>query len=45
MQAYFKGRVRLAGDIMVAAKIRSLFKIPGGRPKRPQPSSTVSSSR
>ena len=30
MQAYFKGRIELAGDIMVAAKLAQLFKIPGG---------------
>jgi hypothetical protein len=31
MQAYFKGRLKLAGDIMVAAKLTSLFWIPGAR--------------
>jgi putative sterol carrier protein len=30
MQAYFTGRVQLAGDIMVAAKLAQLFKMPGG---------------
>jgi alkyl sulfatase BDS1-like metallo-beta-lactamase superfamily hydrolase len=30
MQAYFKGEIQLAGDIMVAAKLASLFRIPGG---------------
>ncbi|MEA2211176.1 MAG: hypothetical protein QOF83_1124 [Solirubrobacteraceae bacterium] len=30
MQAYFTGRVQLAGDIMVAAKLAQLFKTPGG---------------
>jgi putative sterol carrier protein len=30
MQAYFKGRIELAGDIMVAAKLAQLFKLPGG---------------
>jgi len=30
MQAYFKGRMQLAGDVMVAAKIASLFRMPGG---------------
>jgi putative sterol carrier protein len=30
MQAYFKGRIELAGDIMVAAKLAQLFKVPGG---------------
>jgi putative sterol carrier protein len=30
MQAYFKGRMQLSGDIMVAAKLASLFRIPGG---------------
>ncbi len=28
MQAYFSGRVTLAGDIMVAARLSSLFRIP-----------------
>ena len=30
MQAYFKGRIELTGDIMVAAKLAQLFKVPGG---------------
>jgi putative sterol carrier protein len=34
MQAYFKGRVRLAGDIMLAAKLASLFRIPADRRPR-----------
>jgi alkyl sulfatase BDS1-like metallo-beta-lactamase superfamily hydrolase len=29
MQAYFKGQIQLAGDIMVAAKLASLFRMPG----------------
>ncbi len=29
MQAYFKGQITLAGDIMVAAKLASLFRMPG----------------
>jgi hypothetical protein len=29
MQAYFKGRIQLAGDIMVAAKMAQLFRMPG----------------
>jgi putative sterol carrier protein len=29
MQAYFKGRLQLAGDIMVAAKLAQLFRMPG----------------
>jgi putative sterol carrier protein len=29
MQAYFKGRIELSGDIMVAAKLAQLFKLPG----------------
>jgi putative sterol carrier protein len=29
MQAYFNGRLVLAGDIMVAAKLASLFRMPG----------------
>ena len=31
MQAYFKGRIELSGDIMVAAKLAQLFKMPGWR--------------
>jgi putative sterol carrier protein len=30
MQAYFTGRIQLAGDIMVAAKLSQLFRMPGG---------------
>jgi putative sterol carrier protein len=30
MQAYFKGQIQLAGDIMVAAKMAQLFRMPGG---------------
>jgi putative sterol carrier protein len=30
MQAYFTGRVQLAGDVMVAAQLAQLFKVPGG---------------
>jgi SCP-2 sterol transfer family len=30
MQAYFTGRVQLAGDIMVAAKLAQLFNMSGG---------------
>ena len=29
MQAYFKGRIQLAGDIMVAAKMAQIFRMPG----------------
>lgn len=29
MQAYFKGQIELAGDIMVAAKLAQMFKLPG----------------
>jgi hypothetical protein len=29
MQAYFKGRIQLAGDIMVAAQLAQLFRMPG----------------
>jgi putative sterol carrier protein len=32
MQAYFKGRIQLAGDIMVAAKLAQLFRLPGPGP-------------
>jgi predicted lipid carrier protein YhbT len=33
MQAYFKRRIQLSGDIMLAAKLTGLFRIP----KRPPP--------
>jgi putative sterol carrier protein len=29
MKAYFKGRIKLSGDIMVAAKLATLFRMPG----------------
>jgi putative sterol carrier protein len=29
MRAYFTGRIQLAGDIMVAAKLATLFRMPG----------------
>jgi putative sterol carrier protein len=29
MRAYFSGKVRLAGDVMFAAKLQTLFRIPG----------------
>jgi hypothetical protein len=32
MQAYFKGRIQLAGDIMVAARLAQLFRMPGAGP-------------
>jgi putative sterol carrier protein len=44
MNAYFRGRVVLSGDVMLAAKLRSLFRIPGRTQPR-QPVRTVSSSR
>jgi putative sterol carrier protein len=31
MQAYFRGRIVLAGDVMMAAKASSLFRMPGSR--------------
>lgn len=34
MQAYFKRRVKLAGDIMLAAKLARLFRVPA-RPSQP----------
>jgi putative sterol carrier protein len=44
MDAYFTGQVALAGDIMLAAKLQSLFRVPGrSRPR--QAVSTVSASR
>ena len=30
MAAYFKGRIQLAGDIMVAAQLAQIFTMPGG---------------
>jgi putative sterol carrier protein len=30
MAAYFKGRIQLAGDIMVAAQLAQIFKMPSG---------------
>lgn len=30
MAAYFQGRVQLAGDVMIAAKLAQLFRMPGG---------------
>lgn len=49
-QAYFKGRIALSGDVMLAARMRSLFRSPGeGAPRQRSgdqpPVSTVSSSR
>jgi len=32
MSAYFKGRIQLAGDIMVAAQLAQLFRMPGPGP-------------
>jgi putative sterol carrier protein len=34
MAAYFKGRIQLAGDIMVAAQLAQMFRTPGGSPNR-----------
>lgn len=31
MQAYFAGRVALSGDIMLAARLATLFRMPGAR--------------
>lgn len=49
VQAYFKGRITLAGDVMVAARMQSLFRVPGKQAPSPpagnQSVSTVSSSR
>lgn len=44
MKAYFTGRVALGGDIMLAAKLQSLFRIPG-RGALGQRVRTMSSSR
>jgi hypothetical protein len=30
MAAYFKGRIQLAGDVMVAAQLAQIFKMPSG---------------
>ncbi|MGH2913932.1 MAG: SCP2 sterol-binding domain-containing protein [Solirubrobacteraceae bacterium] len=30
MAAFFKGQIQLAGDVMVAAKLAALFRVPGG---------------
>jgi putative sterol carrier protein len=35
MAAYFKGRIQLAGDIMVAAQLAQMFKMPGGGADQP----------
>ncbi len=32
MQAYFKGRIQLTGDIMLAAQLAQLFRMPGAGP-------------
>lgn len=37
MQAYFKGRLALAGDIMLAAQLASLFRMPGSGPGTAEP--------
>ena len=29
MQAYFTSRIKLSGDLMLAARLQSLFRIPG----------------
>jgi putative sterol carrier protein len=34
MAAYFKGRIQLAGDIMVAAQLAQMFRTPGGSSKQ-----------
>jgi predicted lipid carrier protein YhbT len=31
MQAYFKRRIKLSGDIMLAAKLAKLFRVPAAR--------------
>ncbi len=35
MNAYFKGRIKLAGDIMLAARLQALFRVPGPAQSRP----------
>ncbi|MGA9857230.1 MAG: SCP2 sterol-binding domain-containing protein [Solirubrobacteraceae bacterium] len=39
MSAYFKGRIQLAGDIMVAAQMAQMFRMPGARADGPSGSS------
>jgi hypothetical protein len=34
MRSYFSGKVRLGGDVMFAAKLQTLFRIPTGRRER-----------
>jgi alkyl sulfatase BDS1-like metallo-beta-lactamase superfamily hydrolase len=31
MTAYFKGRIQMTGDIMIAAQLAQMFKMPGGK--------------
>jgi hypothetical protein len=33
MQAYFKGRIKIGGDIMLAAKLAGLFRMPARPPR------------
>ena len=35
MQAYFGGRIQLGGDIMLAARLQTLFRVPGRQASRP----------
>jgi putative sterol carrier protein len=37
MKAYFGGRVQLSGDIMLAARLQTLFKIPGRQELQREP--------
>ncbi len=37
MQAYFKGRIAIAGDVMLAAKLISLFRMPVAKSKGEDP--------
>jgi predicted lipid carrier protein YhbT len=32
MSAYFKGRIQMTGDIMIAAQLAQMFRMPGGTP-------------
>jgi putative sterol carrier protein len=42
MKAYFAGKIKLAGNIMLGAKLQSLFRIPSGRkPGQPNGSSSA----
>ena len=37
MNAYFQGRIQVGGDIMFAAKLQTLFRLPGRQPLSDKP--------